>query len=253
MLKLADFARLKRPLRQDDLEQLGESTERLICEAIDAGDYERAKALAAYVVHERKPLHDLLVDWLWEIMTRIAARDGEEALGEILRESQATWFLKRSWKAFLRMTVKERMELCVEMMRSHAFSVQVGGNGVTVEEDDEKYTIRMDPCGSGGRMRRGDPADGTPSRLGPPYNFGTTKTAHPWSWSKADVPYYCTHCAMNEILPMEWGGHPLWVTAFNPDASKPCGWMFYKSAKAIPEEIYKRVGREKPADGEGQY
>lgn len=58
-------------------------------------------------------------------------------------------------------------------------------------------------------MRRGDPLDGTPSRLGAPYKFGATRSAHPRSWGRANVPYYCVHYTLNELLPMEWGGHPL--------------------------------------------
>ena len=52
---------------------------------------------------------------------------------------------------------------------------------------------------------------------------------------------------------MEWGGHPLWVTEYDDDASKPCAWHFYKRAELIPEEVYERVGRAKPDDGEGRY
>ncbi|PVX62709.1 hypothetical protein [Paraburkholderia unamae] len=247
------FDKIGRPLRRDDWRTLGESTERLLCEAIDAGDAERAKALVRYALNERKPVHDLSADWVWDSLTRIAQRWGEDAVGEMLRDVQSTWMLRRTWKAFLKMTVEERAQLCAEMMRSHAFTAEPGANGVTVEEDDEKYTIRLDPCGSGGRMRRGDPADGSPSRLGPPYEFGVTAQAHDWSWGQENVPYYCAHCAVNEILPMEWGGHPLWVTAFDPDASRPCAWLLYKKAEAIPVHFYERVGRQKPPAGEGQY
>ena len=95
--------------------------------------------------------------------------------------------------------------------------------------------------------------EGTPSRLDPPYSFGVTAEAHPESWNQTDVPYYCMHCANNELLPMEWGGHPLWVTAFDSDAQKPCEWRFYLRADDIPDECYTRVGKCKPASGEGQY
>ena len=67
------------------------------------------------------------------------------------------------------------------------------------------------------------------------------------------MPYYCVHCAVNEKLMMEWGGHPLWVTEYNPDASKPCAWRFYKRAEAIPVQFYERAGRTKPAPGEGNF
>ena len=52
---------------------------------------------------------------------------------------------------------------------------------------------------------------------------------------------------------MEWGGHPLWVTGYDPDHARPCFWHFYKRAEDIPESYYTRVGRRKPAPGEGRY
>jgi hypothetical protein len=81
----------------------------------------------------------------------------------------------------------------------------------------------------------------------------STKKAYLESWGKKNIPYYCMHCAHNEILPMQWGGHPLWVTAYNDDAHKPCEWRFYTNADDIPEAYYTRVGMAKPAKGEGQY
>lgn len=252
MLRLVDLAMLGRPVRQDDWETLGRPTPALIREAIDEGRLEDAKRLADYVVPEGKSLHDLMCDWVWDMLTAIAEAHGEEEMYRILRRSQSTWMLKRTFKAFVAMPVEDRVRLTAEIMRAHHCGPAQDGEIEVIEEED-RYTIRMDPCGSGGRMRRGDPVDGTPSRLGPPYNFGKTAEAHDWSWGRSDVPYYCVHCAVNEILPMEWGGHPLWVTDFDPDETKPCYWTFYKTAEAIPEIYYTRVGRSKPKPGEGAY
>jgi hypothetical protein len=219
---------------------------------VDAGRADEAKALAAYPLEEGKSLHDLMCDWVWDLLTRIAERHGEQEMYEILRRSQETWMMKRTWKGFLGLTVEERVALVAEIMRSHRCGPEQDGALDVVDEGD-RYVIRMDPCGSGGRMRRGDPVNGTPSRLGSPYRFGTTSESHDWSWQQRGVPYYCLHCAVNEILPMEWGGHPLWVTEYDPDASRPCAWALYKRAEAIPERYYTRVGRQKPAPGEGAY
>ena len=171
---------------------------------------------------------------------------------EILKGTQATWMMKRTWKGYLRLAVDERVAVTAEIMRSHYCGPDQDGEIEVVRRDDH-LAIVMDPCGSGGRMRRGDPVEGTPSRLDPPYSFGATREPHPESWGRRNVPYYCMHCAHNEILPMEWGGHPLWVTAYDEDASKPCEWRFYHRAEDIPDEVYTRVGRAKPPAGEGRY
>ena len=153
--------------------------------------------------------------------------------------------MRRTWKGLSKMSVEERVYLNAEVMRSHRCGPDQDGSIEIIEEYD-RYSIKMDPCGSGGRMRRGDPVDGTPSRLGPPYNFGVTRKAYPWSWGRKNVPYYCIHCAINEILPIEWGGHPLWVTGYSDDTSEPCYWHFYKSPELIPEKYFARLGLRKP-------
>ena len=252
MLKFSDFAKFGRRLRQDDVDELGMPTQARLHDALDAGRTEEAKELIDYTIAETKSLHDLMCDWVWDLLSRVATRHGEDEMYQILRGSQSTWMLKRTWKSFLGMSVEERLQVSAEMMRAHHCGPGQDGSAEIVEEDD-CYRIVMDPCGSGGRMRRGDSVDGTSSRLGPPYEFGATKEAHDWSFGQKGVPYYCVHCAVNELLPMEWGGHPLWVTDYDPDASKPCAWRFYKSAEAIPEKYYARAGRKKPKPGEGQY
>ena len=252
MLRLSDLALVGRKVRQDDPETLGVPTPAMLADAIAAGRDDEARELARYTIDESKSLHDLFCDWVWNMLTEMAKRHGEQDMYETLRASQSTWMMKRAWKGYLRLPVENRVQLTAEIMRAHHCGPKQDG-GITVTEDADSYAIVMDPCGSGGRMRRGDPVDGTPSRLGPPYEFGATKEAHDWSFSQKNVPYYCVHCAVNEKLMMEWGGHPLWVTEYNPDASKPCAWRFYKRAEAIPVRFYERAGRTKPPPGEGKF
>lgn len=249
MVNLVELAAVGRKVRQDDLDDLGAPTQAKILEALDDGRTEDARNLIAYMVPEGKALHDLFCDWLWDVFTRIAERHGEDEMHEIMMATQETWMMKRTWKAFRRMSVKTRVDLMAEMMRAHHCGPQQDGT-LAVTEDEDRYTIWMDPCGSGGRMRRGDPVDGTPSRLGPPYGFGITSKAHAWSWGKAGVPYYCLHCANMEILPIQWGEAPLWVTEYADDAAKPCAWHFYKSPERIPERFYERLGKSRPQPGE---
>ncbi len=193
---LEDFAKWKRPLRQDDPDTLGIPTTEMICEAIDNGHYEEAKSLARYTITEGKALHDLMCDWVWHFLTLIADRHGEEEMIVILRASQESWMMKRTWKAFLNLTVAERVQVTAEIGRSHYCGPNQDGS-IEISEDADRFTLKMDPCGSGGRMRRGNPVNGDPSRLEAPYNFGCTQEAHPWSLGQKEVPYYCAHCAIH--------------------------------------------------------
>jgi hypothetical protein len=236
---------IKRKIRKDDVEDLGIPTPDLICREIDDGNYDLAKELAYYTISESKGLHDLYADWTYDLFDKVAKKYGEIAMYELLRETQSTWMMRRTWKGLLNMTPLERLELNAEVFRSHRCGPRQMGE-LDIVEDKEKYILSCDPCGSGGRMRRGDPVDLTPSRLGKPYNFGKTSQPYSWSWNQAGVPYYCIHCAVNEILMIEWGGWPLWVTDYDPDPEKPCKWMFYKKPELIPEKYWKRLGFEKP-------
>ncbi|HAJ26688.1 MAG TPA: hypothetical protein DCG53_05500, partial [Syntrophus sp. (in: bacteria)] len=237
MLKFERWDLIKRKIRRDDLEDLGVPTGDMICRCIDEGKLDLAKELAQYFVPESKGLHDLYVDWTADIFDKVAKKYGEEAMFELLRATQSTWMMRRTWSGLSKMEPFQRLILNGEIFRAHRCGPRQMGE-LTFVEDENKYELICDPCGSGGRIRRGDPVDGTPSRLGKPYNFGVTSQPYWWSWSQAGVPYYCIHCAMNEILMMEWGGWPLWVTEYTPDAEKPCAWHFYKTPQAIPEKYW---------------
>ncbi len=229
---------------KDDLKSLGIPTQEKIIQAIDEGQLEKAKFLARYMVSEGKTFHDMACDWLWDIYTKLAEQQGEDAIYQISRATQETWMLKRTWKGFLKMSIEERVYISAEIMRSHRCGPHQDGT-IEIIEDEDRISIKMDPCGSGGRMRRGDSVNGTPSRFLPPYNFGITKEPHWWCWNQKGVPYYCVHCAINEILPIEWGGYPLWVTGYSDNADDPCYWHFYKKPELIPETYYTRLGFDK--------
>lgn len=247
MLHLIQHPLLKRKVRSDDWPDLGEPTQEKAVQALESGRPDLARDLVRYLIPEGKALHDLFCDWIWDIYTKVGAEHGDEAVYRLSRATQETWMMKRTWKAFINLPVEDRVFLSAEIMRAHRSGPDQDGR-LEVVDQGERITIRMDPCGSGGRMRRGDPVDGTPSRLGPPYNFGVTKAAHDWCWGLKGVPYYCVHCAINEILPLEWGGWPLWVTGYRPDAAEPCAWHFYKRPELIPEKYFTRLGFKKPVE-----
>jgi len=245
MLKFEKWDLIKRKIRQDDVEDLGIPTGDVICREIDAGNCELAKELTQYIVPEGKGLHDLYCDWCYDMFDKVAKKYGEDDLHELLRATQSTWMMYRTWKGMQRMTPFERLSINAEVFRAHRCGPRQQGE-LSISEEDDRYILQVDPCGSGGRMRRGDVVDGTPSRLAKPYNFGVTSKPYWWSWSQANVPYYCLHCAMCEILMIEWGGWPMHVTAYDPDPDKPCAWIFYKSPELIPEEYWTRLGFKKP-------
>jgi hypothetical protein len=145
------------------------------------------------------------------------------------------------------MSPQESLELTVEGMRGH-FTGGSRSGSVGVEDKGDRWVLSFDACGSGGRMRRGDPERGQLPRTEPPYRFGVTHEAHAWSWGRRGVCLYCAHCAVvNEILPIEATGAPMRVVDYPEDPGEPCRWTIYKSPEAVPDDAYSRVGMERPS------
>ena len=110
---------------------------------------------------------------------------------------------------------------------------------MTLEEDDEKVTLTNTPCGSGGRL----------IKMGG-YNpeIGLKRIAEPAeiTFNTPDFPLYCVHCPLFNRNAIDNTGELTFIN--NPPGDGiSCVSYFYKDKKDIPEEYYKRLGREKPS------
>ena len=119
MLNFKKWDLIRRKIRQDDVEDLGIPTGDVICREIDAGNYELAKELTQYLVPEGKGLHDLYCDWCYDIFDKVAKKYGEEDLHELLRATQSTWMMYRTWKGMQKMTPFERLSINAEVCTCH--------------------------------------------------------------------------------------------------------------------------------------
>lgn len=190
-------------------------------------------------------VHDAQADWCWALLTVFRDALGEERMDHVFRTTQGRWLAER-YARFGEMTPEESFQLTVEGMRGH-YCGRLRDGRVEVAEDDEKWVMSFDPCGTGGRMRRGDSASGQTPRHKPPFAFAVTESAHDWSWNRKGVCLYCAHCAVvNEILPIETTGAPMRVTDYPDDADRPCRWTIYKRPELVPDEVYSRVGKKRP-------
>ena len=109
---------------------------------------------------------------------------------------------KRHHAAIESLDRREIVKLLAATWRAHSGS-GVGDHpgSFTIEEDDEKVTFTMNPCGSGQRLVR--------KGLYESQGYGKTREAHDWSYGRKDFPLYCTHCSfMNESMPIQWSGFP---------------------------------------------
>jgi hypothetical protein len=223
-----------------ELAELSRPTMDKVLEAIDAGDLDTARSLAKGMRHEWRFLHDLMAESMLGLVTFIQQELGDEGVERAWREA-----LGRGWKRdTAQIGDRDRRDVVLALAatwRAHSTSgVGPHPGAFTVTEDDEKFTFSMNPCGSGQRMwRRGFYAGDNP--------YGVTAEAHDWSYGRKGFPLYCTHCTfMNEILPIEWYGVPLYPSKAPEDFDHdPCVWFWFKDPEAIPEEYWSRYGYEK--------
>lgn len=202
--------------------------------------------------------HDRDVDHISGLMNQVVVRFGESAIGPMYDHILLPWFNARysqfdvdqhPWVEAL--TVN--MMVAFEAMRGHLCGPGRRGD-IEFEESEDRYVIRFDPCGSGGRATRGDEIEGTPPRMEAPYGWTETKEPAPWNHYEPGVCTYCAHCVvLTEIMPIDAFGYP--VRAVDPprygqtDAEgglQKCAWTMFKDPARVPEEYYARVGRTRP-------
>ena len=103
------------------------------------------------------------------------------------------------------------MLVACEAMRGHLVGPERTGDMELVELED-RFVLRFDPCGSGGRTVRGDWIEGTPPRMQPPYDWTVVEEPYTWTHYKSGVCLYCVHCiVLMEEMPIDRFGYPVRV------------------------------------------
>jgi len=233
---------LNRDLRQDEPSEVGVSTLKQAYDAMNRGDLDEAKRIVEYARLEWQVVHDMYVNWSWSFFTYIAEHFGEEELEKAMRSVLGSYY-KARYDKVMAADVKTQLQLTVEGLRGHLMGKDRQGEIEVVEEED-RYVLRLDPCGSGGVARQ-RVEEGREPR---PDLFGFSKKPGPLTWGKERVCHYCMHCTMvNEILAIENYGHPMRITEYPEHAQDACIWYIYKDPKKIPAEYYERVGKKAPS------
>ena len=231
---------------EEQLTEMARPTMDRAVEAIDSGDLEGAKKLCEAMKHESQFMHDLLVDGVAGLISFVKDRLGDGGV-----EEAWTYSLERSWRRPVETIAKsDRREVAKALAatwRAHSTSgVGPVPGAFEISEDAEKLTFTMNPCGSGQRLVRNGAYEDLPGG-------GVTQEAHDWSFGRKGFPLYCTHCSfMNESMPIQWSGYPLYPSEPPDDYSKdPCTWYWYKDPDAIPERHWSRYGAVKGAGAAG--
>ena len=221
-----------RVFSQEELDVLETPLADRIAAAIDAGRYEEAKALVRQMEEESSPIIYVFEEWVTALLSYIYKNQGDDALVESLRYSANTW-MKPMHDRLMKLDFRGLVEAFAALFRAHT------GRGLKVEEDDEKVSLILNLCGSGGRMVK-------QGYFGPLKNFLKVQKAQEVTFGREDFPSYCTHCAVvHHIMPIEWSGAPLPPIEVGQGPGDPCKWHFYKDRTAIPARFYQQVGKDK--------
>lgn len=204
--------------------------------SMEAGAVEDAiRYFDAYLAAMRDR-HDLIGRYVALYSTALAGAIGQTAAVDLAQESlESCPLLGGMWGFVSQADPEELVLMLAEHLRAH-FSGAGRDGAVEIIEEPDRYRMIFAPCGTGGVLR--DPAVPGLTLL---------PEATPETWNRAgQVPAYCAHCAKNEITSIRRLGFPAWVTEFDPDPRKPCGWTVYKDPKLIPAKFYERLGLKKP-------
>ncbi len=243
-------------VRAELMEQV-ESAGRECRQALLDGQWDAAREHLEVARETWRRVKDRDGDHSYGLIDAIVANLGEAAIGEMWDAAIRPLFnwryssfdiANRTWAESL----DQLMMVACESMRAHLVGLDRTGDFELTELDD-RYVLRFDPCGSGGRSIRGDSIEGTPSRMEAPYNWTVSREPHSWNHGSTGIGHYCTHCIrLMEEMPMEAFGYPVRVVDpprypdADPERRQYCQWQMFKDPTAVPEEYYTRVGRTKP-------
>lgn len=204
--------------------------------------------------------HDRDVDHVYGLMSEIQTRFRDDGIRDMYNRVLLPLFAwrydkfdvdKHPWDESLEVL----MLVACEAMRGHLVGPERTGDFELIEQED-RFILRFDPCGSGGRTLRGESIEGTPPRMEPPYNWRTSQDPRPWNHFTPGVCLYCEHCiVLMEEMAIDRFGYPVRVIdppvysdlAGDAGRRQKCQWQMFKDPTAVPAEYYARVGRTKPS------
>lgn len=160
--------------------------------------------------------HDAWLDAVCALLSHVYRTYGVDELEASIRDAG-----DRTLLAWMPRDIAQAPE---DRIRTWTGMLQGNFATIRVEEDDEKFVITQDPCGSCGRQIA---SRGFPGSL----DLAMVTEVHPITFDRGDVHVYRTHVAvMHFLMPRERLGVPWPVVACPPgDGVGPCRISLYKN------------------------
>ncbi|MFV2063023.1 MAG: hypothetical protein ACC726_05855 [Chloroflexota bacterium] len=211
--------------------------------AIEAHDADAANAAIELMRVRWAAQHDGLVVWIQEVLSEIAESFGEDAIREVVTLAyEHIW--KPRYELWPRMSPEERLQLSVEGMRGGHLSGPRHRGDVGLSDEGDRYVMSLDPCGSCGVLRRGDPDSGRP-----PHELASNKEPHQWTQGRTGMGWYSVHSMIAlEYIQMNDGQPPLRPLEDCDLPDRPCRWFIYKDSAKPRAVHYERQGFKPPPD-----
>jgi len=225
----------ERLLSRDEIVEMEKRTLDRLLEAVEAGDKQAAKRIASRMYNEFLSMHDLYRNWTTALLSFVGRRYGDQALEEAMKEGVKAWWMP-TLKKFPKgaEALRQRVKMFVAGLRGHLQPLHI-------EEDDEKVSIQLRPCGSGGRLVLEGKYEGDDG-------FLTVKGPQFLTYGRKCFPVYCAHEPAMELVDIQANGSPFVVVEPAHELGKEhCTFLIYKDPEKIPAKYYERLGLKKPS------
>jgi len=222
---------IKREFTAKELKEMTTLPVQAALEAVEVGDKDKARESIKRMHEDAQKMIDSYLGWVTDMMDYIYVNYGEAEFEKALRKR---FQRSESQKAarYDNMDFRTRVQTQATALRALLQPLEI-------TEDDEKVSIKMNPCGSGQRLVQSGAYE-------PPRSISRMKPQR-LTWGRPDFPLYCSHGALQEIINIETLGYPTYVHELPEKVgTEPCRFNLYKNPAEIPEEVYKRVGLKKP-------
>ena len=156
-----------------------------------------------------------------------------EDLEIIMNESCKSWWrpIRKKIKQSSN-DLKTQIKMFISGLHGHLQPLEIS-------EDSEKITVKMKPCGSGGRLVQEGKYEGRDS-------FLMLKKAQKITYGRTDFPVYCAHEAAMENVDFEDDGTPFVIVEPAKEIGKDyCSFICYKKDSYVPKKYYERLGYKK--------
>ena len=222
------------PLSNDDVVTMTVPLWEQAKAALAEGDVDWATELIDQAVERWRSLQDYSINWITSLLSFIGRELGEEAVERALRQTGDEYVRPRrdtgvDWST---LPASARAKVVARAMVANFADCDVS-------EDDEKITLSF-RCGSGGRLIDEGRYEGENAYL-------VLGERAPRTFMRDELPVYCAHCSVNnEMQAVEWTGYPMTIETPSTGKGARCVHHVYRDLDAIPEDVYRRIGKEKP-------